>query len=75
MEEFIKEFLSVYQPWYADDALAEGKFMDPKNLLNFLFIRGPKFGYLPNSQRSILIVHHNQLIGAQKHFQGIISNI
>ena len=54
------EFPAVEQPWYADDAGADGKFSEIRCFFSKLQEIGPNFGYYPEPTKSILVVlQHN----------------
>ena len=52
-----KEFPELIQPWYADDAAAQGDARQLRLWLDRLKVEGPKYGYLPEPDKSIVLVH------------------
>lgn len=56
-EELRREFPAVVQPWYADDAAAQGNAAQLAAWLRRLQAEGPKRGYFPEAAKSILLVH------------------
>ena len=46
----------VYQPWYADDSGAGGRFKDIMAHFRDLQLKGPARGYFPDPTKSILVV-------------------
>jgi hypothetical protein len=47
---------NLFQPWYADDAGAGGKFSDIRAMFEELQEIGPAYGYFPEPTKSILVV-------------------
>ena len=53
----LEEFPGLVQPWYADDAAAQGDSQLLAQWLRRLREEGPKRGYRPEPSKSILLVH------------------
>ena len=47
----------VLQMWYADDSSAGGRIPGLVEWLRLLIKRGPDFGYFPEPDKSVLVVH------------------
>ena len=59
------------QSWYADDCGAIGWLLKIKKWWDILTVYGPKFGYYPKPQKTILLVKHpKDLSRAQEIFHG-----
>ena len=56
----------VYQPWYADDAGARGKFRDIMAHFRDLQLKGPARGYFPEPTKSILVVSEQNVPRAKE---------
>jgi hypothetical protein len=63
------EVKGLHQPWYADDAGAQGKFEAIGQLYDRLEEIGPYSGYFPESSKSILIVGKHNLERAKEYFK------
>ncbi len=50
------------QAWYADDGSATGTLKELLKWWNLLCKVGPKFGYFPNSGKTVLITKNEQLL-------------
>ena len=61
----------VIQPWYADDAEAEGKFTKILEHLRGLPARGPSRGYYPDPTRIILVVALVNVARVEEFFRGL----
>jgi hypothetical protein len=59
----------LFQPWYADDAGAGGKFEDIRAMLEELQKIGPAYGYCPEPTKSILVVPPEMVERATEYFQ------
>ena len=59
------------QCWYADDASVAGELAEMKKWWDQLQVIGPKYGYLPNEKKTVLIVKDLEgLVKAQEVFRG-----
>jgi hypothetical protein len=65
------EFPAVEQPWYADDAGADGKFSEIRCFFSKLQEIGPNFGYYPEPTKSILVVLQHNLEATQIAFPNL----
>ena len=61
----------VYQPWYADDAGAWGRFQDIMAHFRDLQLKGPARGYFSNPTKSILVVSEKNVPRAKAYFRGM----
>ena len=61
----------VYQPCYADDAGAGGKFRDIMAHFRDLQLKGPARGYFPEPTKSILVVSEKNVPRANAYFRGM----
>ena len=61
----------VYQLWYADDAVAGGKFRDIMARFRDLQLKGPARGYCPEPTKSILVVSEQNVPRAKEYFRGM----
>ena len=61
----------VTQPWYADDAGAQGAFIDVQAHFQDLQARVPVRGYYPEPTKSILVVAPGNVAQAEEHLRGI----
>ena len=57
LELLLEEFPGLRQPWYADDAAAQGDAEQLALWLGRLGTEGPKRGYRPEPAKSILLIH------------------
>jgi hypothetical protein len=64
-----RSYPDLFQPWYADDAGAGGKFADIKAMFEDLQKIGPAYGYFPEPSKSILVVPPAMVERATKYFQ------
>ena len=55
--------------FYADDAPACAKFDDLKQWLGQLVDQGPKYGYYPEPEKIVLIVHPDHIYEAKRYFE------
>ena len=55
-EDLREEVPGVVQPWYADDAAMAGRASEVSLLMEALTRLGPKYGYFPEPDKSVLIV-------------------
>jgi hypothetical protein len=62
------KFTQVNQPWYADDAGADGNFRSIRHFFLHLQEIGLDFGYFPEPSKSILVVHEHNLEKARSAF-------
>ena len=49
------------QNWYADDSACLARFELLREWLALLMIEGPKYGYFPKPEKSVIVVHPNYL--------------
>ena len=59
---------SVFQPWYADDAGAMGKFEDILAMYKHMTDMGRNYGYIPNASKCILVVPDGRKEEADQFF-------
>ena len=71
IKELKTNFLDLKQPWYADDAAATGKFQQIKDFVMELMEKGPKYGYYPEPEKSILVVHPSNVLYAKTFFEDL----
>ena len=64
-----RNYPGLFQPWYADDAGAGGKFDDIKAMFEELQKIGPAFGYFPEPTKSILVVPPAMVERATEYFR------
>ena len=57
------------QLWYADDASLGGKFQTIANMFDKLCRIGPKFGYYPEPNKCVLVVHEQAVPHAKEFFK------
>ena len=75
IERTVALFPTLFQPWYADDSVAGGRFSVIEDLLEFLRLHGPGYGYYPEPKKSVLLVHKHNLAAAQERFQNVLGEI
>ena len=56
------------QTWYADDSSAAGELYEMKKWWDKLGVVGPKYGYFPLANKTVLIVKEEHLTKAQEAF-------
>ena len=56
-ESLLRSHPDVLQPWYADDAAAQGDAQELAQWMAKLMDEGPARGYFPEAQKSILLIH------------------
>ena len=61
----------VTQPWYADDAGAEGTFQQVHEHFRDLQVRGPARGYYLDPTKSILVVALGNVAWDEEHIWGL----
>ena len=66
-----RDLPDLFQPWYADDGAAGGKWDDILRWYEALADLGPPRGYFPEPSKSILIVHPSQVDKARLKFQSL----
>ena len=62
------------QAWYADDASCTGTIEELLKWWNLLCEQGPKYGYYPNSTKTVLILKHKNLLTKTKQLFGSTLN-
>ena len=66
---------NTVQEWFADDAASGGYLRCLRKWWNLLVSVGPKFGYFPNAQKTLLLTKPEKLAEAQEVFKDSAENI
>lgn len=75
IEHLLKDLPTLYQPWCADDEAAGGKFNDLQKFIDYLALYSPEYGYFPEPQKIILLVHNSNLKSAKESYGKAIGKI
>ena len=63
------------QNWYADDSACVAELKSILEWLNLLLKEGPKYGYIPEPDKSYLVVHPSMVDAAKKMFAHLKINV
>ena len=62
---------NVMKPWYADVTGVGGTFYSLQEHMRDLLVRGPPWGYFPETTKSILVVYPQNVQQEEEHFHGM----